>query len=313
VVYVRQTWVGNNYAMEGIVHERDGETHMDAWGIEWVKVGPFNQILKSPLHDADEEAIAAYNYPCDQIDQLLENMRPLVQSAGEYFIGCDVSPCALEMVGRLRGLEQALMDIAARPDMAARMLDDAAKFSVRLAEAACESWPLDWLWTGDDAGNQTGMMISPESWRSLVRPCLAQVFDVAKSRALYVAFHSCGAIRPIIPDLIEMGLDVLNPIQSNCPGMDPLELKKEYGKDLAFMGGVDTQDMLPNGTVGQVRRATERLIEGMTADGGGYILAASHTIPPETPIENILALYEAAGVAPEEIFDRASDIRAREK
>ena len=92
--------------------------------------------------------------------------------------------------------------------------------------------------------------------------------------------------------------------------MDPLELKQEFGADLSFMGGVDTQGLLPKGTAAEVRRETERLLKGMTADGGGYILAASHTVPPETPIENIFAMYEVAGVSRQEIYDRAADIRA---
>ena len=100
-----------------------------------------------------------------------------------------------------------------------------------------------------------------------------------------MAYHCCGALRPIIPDLMEIGLDVLNPVQAGCPGMDPLELKREFGEKLSFMGGVDTQDLLPFGSAADVRRATERLLDGMTAGGGGYILAASHTIPPETPDE----------------------------
>jgi uroporphyrinogen decarboxylase len=91
--------------------------------------------------------------------------------------------------------------------------------------------------------------------------------------------------------------------------MEPLELKREFGDRLAFMGGVDTQGLLPGGTAQEVRRATERLLGGMTAGGGGYILAASHTIPPETPVENIFAMYEVAGVAREEIHDRAAAIR----
>ena len=94
--------------------------------------------------------------------------------------------------------------------------------------------------------------------------------------------------------------------------MEALELKKEFGKYLAFIKGIDTQELLPNGTADEVRRETASLIEGMTADGGGYILAASHTVPPETPDENIFAMYEFAGVSREEIFDRAADIRARE-
>ena len=106
-----------------------------------------------------------------------------------------------------------------------------------------------------------------------------------------------------------MGLDCLNPIQSNCPGMDPLDLKREFGSSLAFMGGVDTQDLLPRGTADEVYRATRRLVEGMTSDGGGYILAASHSVPPETPLENIFAMYAAAGETREAIMDRAALLR----
>ena len=116
---------------------------------------------------------------------------------------------------------------------------------------------------------------------------------------------------PIIPDLIEIGLDVLNPVQGNCPGMDPLELKAEFGDQLTFMGGVDTQYLLPNGSVREIRLETDRLLAGMTAGGGGYILAASHTIPPETPDDNIFAMYEQVGISKEEIFDMAADIRKR--
>jgi uroporphyrinogen decarboxylase len=142
-----------------------------------------------------------------------------------------------------------------------------------------------------------------------VKPLLKRNVDVAKRRGLYVAFHSCGAIRPIIADLIEIGIDVLNPIQCNCPGMHPLDLKKEFGGELAFMGGVDTQGVLPNGTANQVRKATAELLKAMTCDGGGYIFAASHTVPPETPDDNIFAMYDEAGVTKEEIFDHAAQLR----
>ncbi|HOV64821.1 MAG TPA: uroporphyrinogen decarboxylase family protein, partial [Spirochaetia bacterium] len=102
---------------------------------------------------------------------------------------------------------------------------------------------------------------------------------------------------------------VLNPVQPNCPGMDPVALKKEFGQHITFMGGVDTQGLLPTATEREVRLYTRRLIDAMTADGGGYILAASHTIPPETPLANIFAMYEEAGISREEIYDRAQDVR----
>jgi uroporphyrinogen decarboxylase len=309
---IRQTWVANNYAMEGVTHERDGDSHVDCWGVEWVKVGPFNQIRRSPLEEADREVMLGYRYPYDHIERLLGQMEPVVAHASEFFIGCDVSPCLFEMVCRLCGMEKATLDLAADPELADEMLREAGWFAQRIAEMACERFPLDWLWTGDDVGGQRAMIMSPQCWREMIRPRLARIFEVGKSRGLWVAYHSCGAIRPIIPDLVEMGLDVLNPVQCNCPGMDPLDLKREFGRELAFMGGVDTQGVLPNGAARDVRRATVRLLDAMTADGGGYILAASHTVPPETPTENIFAMYDVAGVSREEILDRAADIRRRQ-
>jgi len=189
------------------------------------------------------------------------------------------------------------------------MLRRSTEFSIALSEKTCQRFDLDWLWLGDDAAGQQSMLMSPDTWRKMVKPFLKQNAEVGKKRGLYVAFHSCGAIYPIIADLIEIGVDLLNPIQCNCPGMRPLDLKKEFGKDIAFMGGVDTQGLLPHGTADQVRKATVELLEGMTIDGGGYILAASHTIPPETPDGNIFAMYDEAGISKEEIFDKAAQIR----
>ena len=306
---VRMTWVNNNAAMEGIVHERDGEGHVDAWGIHWVKSGPYNQIQRFPLIDATPEQLRAYRFPVDRQEELLARMQPLLSGGDEYFIGCDVSPCVFEMWWRLRGLEQAVLEMAAEPELTYEMFGRCADFAVELAQAACTRFPLDWLWTGDDVASQRSLVMSPRAWRQLIKPHLARVFAVGKAHGLWVAYHCCGALRPIIGDLVEMGLNVLNPVQCNCPGMDPLELKREFGRSLAFMGGVDTQGVLPNGSAEEVRRATRRLIEGMTEGGGGYILAASHTVPPETPLENIFAMYEVAGISRQEIADRAADIR----
>jgi uroporphyrinogen decarboxylase len=245
------------------------------------------------------------------MEKLFTPMNALASANDECFLGCDVSPCVYEMYWRLRGMENALVDMVETPDLASAMFRRCADFSVRLSEEACDRYALDWLWTGDDVASQDAMMFSPQMWRKLIRPELQRVFDVGKRHGLPVAYHCCGALRPIIPDLIEMGLDVLNPVQASCPGMDPLDLKLEFGTALSFMGGVDTQYLLPLGTETEVRRATARLLEGMTRDGGGYILAAAHSIPPETPDANIFAMYEEAGVSRLEIYDRAATIRAR--
>lgn len=306
---IRQTWIGNNAAMEGTRLACDGDTFVDDWGIAWIKDGPFNQIRRSPLAEADAATAARYRFPEARIDALVSRLDALAPAMGRYFTGVDVSPCAFEMVNRLRGMEQAALDLAAEPALAARLCGAACDFAVRLASAALDRYALDWLWTGDDVGGQTGMIMSPGCWREAIKPHLARVVAVGKARGLWVAYHSCGGIRPIIPDLIEIGVDVLNPVQGNCPGMDPFELKREFGRELAFMGGVDTQQALPRGTAEDVFRQTALLLEGMTADGGGYILAASHTVPPETPSANIFAMYRAAGISRAEILDRASDLR----
>jgi uroporphyrinogen decarboxylase len=306
---IRQAWVSNNHAMEGIVHERDGQSHVDDWGIEWTRTDGFNQISRYPLAGAGDEELLRYQFPSDRVDPLVDLMNRVMPYANAYFVGCDVSPCVFEMYWRLRGMEKTLMEMALQPDLSREMMRRCAEFSIALSEAACQRLALDWLWLGDDAGGQQSLLMSPALWRDMVKPLLKQNADVGKRHDIYVAFHSCGAIRPIIPDLIEIGVEVLNPVQCNCPGMNPLELKKEFGRDLAFMGGVDTQGVLPHGTADQVRRATAELLEGMTADGGGYILAASHTVPPETPEENIFAMYEVAGIPKQKIFDKAARVR----
>ena len=307
---IAQAWVNNNHAMEGIVHERDGEGHLDDWGIRWEKQGPYNQIAEYPLDAAPPGEVLAYRFPVDRLENLLANMLPVIARRDDFFIGVDVSPCVFEMYWRLRGMEDAILDLIAEPDTANAMMGRCADFAVDLAEESCRRFKPDWLWTGDDVAGQQGMIMSPDQWRSMVKPHLQRVIDVGTRAGLPVAYHCCGALAPIIPDLIEMGVDVLNPVQSSCPGMNPLDLKREFGGELAFMGGVDTQYLLPTGSADRVYRATLELVEGMTADGGGYILAASHTVPPETPEENIFAMYEAVGLPREAIFDKAAAIRA---
>ena len=132
---IRQAWVSNNHPMEGIVHERDGESHVDDWGIEWTRTDGFNQISGYPLADADERRLMEYNYPYERIGTLVDLMKPVMQFKDEYFVGCDVSPCVFEMYWRLRGMEKTLLEITLDPDLTREMLRRAAEFSVALSEA----------------------------------------------------------------------------------------------------------------------------------------------------------------------------------
>jgi uroporphyrinogen decarboxylase len=149
--------------------------------------------------------------------------------------------------------------------------------------------------TGDDLGMDIGPMMSPSLWREYLKPRLKRVFDAYKSARpdVILAYHSCGSIVPFIDELIEIGMEVLNPIQVTARGMDPVALKAKYGHQLAFFGGIDQRQVLPAGTPEDVEAEVRTRISQM-GRGGGYLLAPTHDIQSDTPVENVLALFEAA-------------------
>ncbi|GAF99972.1 unnamed protein product, partial [marine sediment metagenome] len=147
--------------------------------------------------------------------------------------------------------------------------------------------------TGTDFGMQTGPFISPKTYRGLFQPFHARVNDWVHTHTPWKTFmHSCGSVRALIPDFIESGFDILNPIQCSAAGMDPWELKREFGDRLTFWGGgVDTQHTLPFGTPEKVRDEVRERIEAF-GPGGGFVFNTIHNVQPSTPVENVLALYE---------------------
>jgi uroporphyrinogen decarboxylase len=142
---VRMTWVNNNWAMEGVVHERAGESHVDPWGVRWVKEGDFNQPVGFPLSSASRQQMLSYEFPYGKADFLLHLMDPLLTQKESFFIGCDVSPCIFEMYWRLRGLENAILDIAMDQDLTRAMFEKCAQFILLLSRRACAEFPIDWL------------------------------------------------------------------------------------------------------------------------------------------------------------------------
>lgn len=308
---IRQRWIGNNYAMEGVALDQ-GEVRRDAWGIVWQREGEFNQILSSPLSEVAGEQIAAYEFPAD-VDALVDNLAPLMPYAKEYFIGADISPCTFELYNRLRGMENALLDLALFPETVKQLFAKSTDFGLRLIDGAVQKYHPDWIWLGDDVGGQQNLLMNPVCWREMIKPNLAELVRRSKNHHLPVAYHSCGAVHDIIGDLIEIGVNVLNPLQCNCPGMELRQLHREFGAHLTFMGGVDTQELLPQGSAGQVYDKTKELLDIMLADNGSYILAASHTVPPETPLENIFAMYAAAGLDQSSILGKAEALRNMDK
>jgi uroporphyrinogen decarboxylase len=195
----------------------------------------------------------------------------------------------------MRGLERFLMDLVECPDIAEAISRRAARFYQERALRALEAsdGQIDIIGSGGDVGTQQGMMVSPALWRKHIKPYSTQLIKPFKEAGCKTFYHSCGSIVPVIPDLIEMGLDILDPLQPKAAGMDPVILKRQFGERLSFHGGVDVQELLPRGTPGQVAAEVRRVIDTLGAHGG-YIVCSAHALQPDTPVENVLALFKTA-------------------
>jgi uroporphyrinogen-III decarboxylase len=193
-----------------------------------------------------------------------------------------------ETAWALRGYEQLMVDFVQNPDLAEHILDIPYRYHLTAAKKLVEMG-VDMIWTGDDVGMQTGMLISPRIWRKFFKPRMANFIASLKAinPQVKVAYHSDGNIFSIIPDLIEIGLDVLNPIQPTC--MDPVQLKKSFGDRLCFWGSIDEQYTLPFGTPEQVRQEVLTRLSTL-GKNGGLILGPTHHVQLDTPMENFWAM-----------------------
>jgi len=196
----------------------------------------------------------------------------------------------------LVGMEEFFIKMATHPEVMKAVIKRVSDFYYELAVRFFEEADdlLDIFFFGDDMGTQEALLISPEMWREFCKPEVKRFVDVGKQAGLNTMFHSCGAIRKIIPDLIEVGLDALNPVQICARGMELRKLKSEFGDKLTFHGGVDHQAILPFGTVEEVKKEVRRVIDIM-ASGSGYCLAPSHDLMlDEFPYDNVVAMYDEA-------------------
>ena len=198
----------------------------------------------------------------------------------------------LSRVFELFGIETTLTNFYRRPNLIRETIRRITNYYYELYDTAMSiaGDRIHIAGFGDDFATQQDIMISPEMWRDFCKKPLARLFSLGKKHNVYVFLHACGAVRKIIPDLVEIGLDILFPIQPSAKGMDPLELKTEFGDRLAFWGGIDDQTVLPFGTPEEVRQYTRERIK-ILGSGGGYILSSSHNLLKHFPLENILAMY----------------------
>ncbi len=196
----------------------------------------------------------------------------------------------------MRGFEDWFMDLAADKKLAAAFFDATVEHSMAISEEVLKECAdlIDVVATGDDLGHQNGPIVSPELYRELLKPRHMKWFNlVRKSTSAFVWLHSCGSVYRLLPDIIDLGVDIINPVQVAAKDMDTSVLGREYGNHLTFWGGIDTQRVLPKGTTTEVKDEVKRRI-GDLAPGGGYVLAAVHNLQPDVPLENILSMYDAA-------------------
>jgi uroporphyrinogen decarboxylase len=191
----------------------------------------------------------------------------------------------------MRGMENLLMDFIDNPDLASAILNTITEIRVKQIEKFAKSG-VDIVQLGDDVGQQVGLIMSPATWREWLKPRLVKVIETAKriNPDILIFYHSDGDVRKLIPEFIEIGIDILNPVQPEC--MDPAEIKNIYGKQLAFWGTIGTQTTMPFGSPSEVKRVVKERIDTV-GRGGGLLLAPTHILEPEVPWDNITAFFEA--------------------
>jgi uroporphyrinogen decarboxylase len=277
----------------------------DEWGITHRRPYPdglYYSIWKEPLSRPDLTADDIQNHAWPDFSALwrvdgLREQAEAYQAAGYAVSLKDPFAGIFEMAQRMVGMENLLMMMAVNAPLAGLLFDKLAELKLDFWEMALPKLidVIDVITQADDYGSQASQIISPRMFRSQIKPRWQLIFDRIKQLApdAYRFFHSCGNVRPLIPDFIELGVQILNPVHIKANGMEPTALKRDFGDQLTFWGGgVDTQDVLPYGTPQQVQDDVRRNIDAL-APGGGYVFNTVHNIQADVPVENLVAMYAA--------------------
>lgn len=267
---------------------RPGEVFRDEFGVgyAWTKRGG----ACPRYHPLEEASLKGFAFPDPRAPERFANVQAHIHASSERFV-LAVKYCGLfERAWFLRGMTNLCVDFYVNTGFVNDLLDRLTEFNLGIVQELVK-FDVDGIMLGDDWGSQTDLIMGPRIWRSFFKPRLAKLYAEIKAAGLPVFVHSCGNIMSIIPDLIEIGVDVINPIQ--VIAMDPEEIKRRYGDTLSLFGGVSTQHTFPYGTPEDVKNEVKQRLE-VLGDGGGYILAPDQELQMDVPIENIVAFVEAA-------------------
>jgi uroporphyrinogen decarboxylase len=292
------------------VHEKltdagDNWEYFDEWNFTHhfpKKNGHWFTLVKNPMEQIEFPAdrdILKFNWPDAADRRRIAGLREkalLFREQGKLVIVKGLCAGIFEMQQRVRGMTNALMDPFMFPDFSDKLVGKISDLKIEFWEMALDELAdiIDVMAEGDDYGTQESQLIDPDHFRMHYKPHISRLIEAMKRKApkAKVMFHSCGNVRPIIPDFIEIGIDILNPVHITATGMAPVQLKKDFGHDIVFWGGgVDTQKILPSSSPAEVSDNVKRNIEAL-APGGGFVFAAVHNIQSEVPPQNIIAMRE---------------------
>ncbi len=266
----------------------DDEIYRDEYGVIWDRSGLDKDIGIIRNQILPDCSLENFSIPAFDEEKINQKCISFLNDGKDRFKFAKMSTALFERAWSLRGFENFLMDLMEEEDFVQELLEQITERNVQILEIALKH-DFDGIYFGDDYGQQTGMLMSPNTWRRLVKPQLKKLFAVAKKYNKVVALHSCGNIYPILGDLIDIGLDVYQTVQPEI--YDLANLKREFGQDLTFYGTISVQHDLPFCTPAQLKDIIRRTRDIM-GQGGGFIVAPTHRVSVDTPIENFAAMVE---------------------
>ena len=288
-----------------IFEEGNYYAFIDRWGSKLhmpKEGGLYYDWVDFPIKEPTLEALNTYHWPRpdppELIDRLAEQARSLYENSDYALVGSAVIGGGIfEQPARTMGLENFMMALISEPQFADRLMDQVTDIYIE----SCKNYLdkvgqyLNVFTFWDDLAGQDGWLIRPEIYRKMIKPKQRRLVEAIKKKTgAKLFYHSCGATRGLIPDLIELGFDILNPVQVSARGMDSRKLKQDFGRDIVFWGGgVDTQHVLPFGSPQEVADEVKRRIDDL-APGGGFVFAAVHNIQAYVPPENIVTMFDTA-------------------
>ena len=260
---------------------------VDEFGVEW------DRTVDTDIGTVCNTAITAenfsdYRFPDPEDPRRFAHFPTELGKRGDRFVIASIGFTLFERAWTLAGMENVLMAMIADKQFANTLFDRILDYDIGVARLAL-SFDIDGMRFGDDWGHQRGLIMGPALWREFIKPRIAKLYGLVKSRGKRVFIHSCGKIDELFPDLVECGVDVFNPFQPEV--MDVEQIKRVHGARMTFFGGISTQKTLPYGTVAQVKEEVKRLIERVGREGG-YIAAPAHDIPKDAKPDNIDAMFE---------------------